>query len=115
MTQTTMASYGSWRSPISSDLIVSDTIGLGAVKFDGDNIYWLESRPSEGGRSVIVSLKEDSTTEDITPKPFNVRSRVHEYGGGAFFVHESTIYFTNFARSTGISTKKRRNTSTLNW
>jgi dipeptidyl aminopeptidase/acylaminoacyl peptidase len=97
MTQTTMASYGSWRSPISSDLIVSDTIGLGAVKFDGNNIYWLENRPSEGGRSVIVSLKEDSTTEDITPKPFNVRSRVHEYGGGAFFIHESTIYFTNFA------------------
>lgn len=96
MTQTTIASYGSWRSPISSDLIVSTTIGLGAVKFDGNNIYWLESRPSEGGRSVIVKLNADGSAIDITPKPFNVRSRVHEYGGGAFFIHESTVYFTNF-------------------
>lgn len=97
MTETTIANYGSWRSPISSDLIVSSTIGLGAVKFDGNNIYWLESRPSEGGRSVIVCLQEDGTTVDITPKPFNVRSRVHEYGGGAFFIHDDTIYFTNFS------------------
>ncbi|MBL1208787.1 S9 family peptidase [Geminocystis sp. GBBB08] len=96
MTQTTIANYGSWRSPISSDLIVSATIGLGAVKFDRKEIYWLESRPSEGGRSVIVCLNEDGTTVDITPKPFNVRSRVHEYGGGAFLIHEGIIYFSNF-------------------
>jgi len=97
MTQTTIANYGSWRSPINSDLIVSNTIGLSAVKFDGNDIYWLENRPSEGGRSVIVKLDDDGKTEDITPKPFNVRSRVHEYGGGAFFIHESIIYFTNYS------------------
>lgn len=97
MTQATMANYGLWPSPITSDLIVSSTIGLGAVKFDGNNIYWLESRPSEGGRSVLVCLKEDNTIIDITPKNFNVRSRVHEYGGGAFLIDEGIIYFTNFS------------------
>ncbi|BAQ63744.1 S9 family peptidase [Geminocystis sp. NIES-3709] len=96
MTQTTIGNYSKWRSPITSDLIVSGSIGLGAVKFDDNNIYWLESRPSESGRCVIVCLNQDDTLEDITPKPFNVRSRVHEYGGGAFFIHDSIIYFTNF-------------------
>lgn len=95
MTQTTIASYGTWRSPISSDLIVSATIGLSAVKFDGNDIYWLESRPSEGGRSVIVCLSDK--IEDVTPSPFNVRSRVHEYGGGAFLIDRGIIYFTNYA------------------
>ncbi|MGI0482726.1 S9 family peptidase [Geminocystis sp. CENA526] len=96
MTQTTIANYGTWRSSITSDLIVSGTIGLGAVKFDGNDIYWLEGRPSEGGRSVIVKLNSDGTTEDITPSPFNVRSRVHEYGGGAFLIVDGIIYFSNF-------------------
>lgn len=96
MTSTTIANYGTWRSSISSDLIVSGTIGLSAVKFDGNDRYWLESRPSEGGRSTLVCLNEDGTTQDITPKPFNVRSRVHEYGGGGFLIHDSIIYFTNF-------------------
>lgn len=96
MTPTIIANYGTWRSSITSDSIVSGTIGLSAVKFDGNNRYWLESRPGEGGRSTLVCLNEDGTTVDITPKPFNVRSRVHEYGGGAFLIHHSIIYFTNF-------------------
>lgn len=96
MTSRIIANYGTWRSIISSDLIVSSTIGLSAVKFDRNDRYWLESRPSEGGRSTLVCLNEDGTKEDITPKPFNVRSRVHEYGGGAFLIHNSIIYFTNF-------------------
>jgi dipeptidyl aminopeptidase/acylaminoacyl peptidase len=96
MSEKQIASYGSWKSPISSDLIVSATVGLGAVSYDGDDIYWLEGRPSEGGRYVIVRRSTDGTVTDITPQPFNVRSRVHEYGGGAFLVFEGTIYFTNF-------------------
>ena len=46
--------YGSWKSPITSDLIVKGSIGVGSVKLDGRDVYWLEMRPSEGGRSVIV-------------------------------------------------------------
>src|SRR5215471_14416690 len=88
---------GSWKSPITSDLIVSGTIGLGEIVLDGDDIYWTESRPSEGGRSVIVRRAIDGNTTDMTPPPFNARTRVHEYGGGSFAITGDTIYFSNFA------------------
>lgn len=92
-----ISSYGSWKSPISSDLIVSGTVSLGAVTLDEGNIYWLEGRPSEGGRNVIVCRNADGQVTDITPQPFNVRNRVHEYGGGAFLVVKGTVYFTNYS------------------
>ncbi|HLO48979.1 MAG TPA: S9 family peptidase [Kamptonema sp.] len=92
-----IATYGSWKSPITSELIVSGTIGLGGVSLDGDDIYWSEGRPSEGGRSVIVRRTSDGKISDVTPQPFNVRTRVHEYGGGSFLVVNSTVYFSNFA------------------
>lgn len=91
------ASYGSWKSPISSDLIVSATVGLGQVALDGDDIYWVEQRPTEGGRNVVVQRTPDGRTTDRTPAPFNARTRVHEYGGGAFVVHNGSLYFSNFA------------------
>ena len=97
MSEKKIAPYGSWKSPITSDLIVSGAVGLGELAFDGEDIYWIESRPSEGGRSVIVHRAEDGKTSDITPPPFNARTRVHEYGGGAYTVSEGTIYFSNFA------------------
>src|SRR5580658_1243628 len=89
--------YGAWKSPITSDLIVAETIGLGGVLVDGDDIYWTESRPSESGRNVLVRRGKDGGREDVTPAPFNVRSRVHEYGGGSVTVHRGTVYFSNFA------------------
>jgi dipeptidyl aminopeptidase/acylaminoacyl peptidase len=93
----TVAPYGSWRSPISSDVIVRSVVGLAEVVIDGGDVYWLESRPGEGGRNVIVLLTPDGRTEDVTPQPFNARTRVHEYGGGNFAVDEGTVYFSNFA------------------
>ncbi len=89
--------YGSWQSPVSSDLIVSESIALGAVSIDGDDIYWLEGRPSEGGRNVLVKLSGDGTKSDVTPRDFNVRTRIHEYGGGAYLVCDGVIYFCNYA------------------
>jgi dipeptidyl aminopeptidase/acylaminoacyl peptidase len=97
MTQPTVVPYGSWKSPITSDLIVAGTVGLGGVAFDGEDIYWLEGRPTEGGRNLLVKRSPDGTVTEVTPKPFNVRSRVHEYGGGSFAIADRTIYFTNFA------------------
>ncbi|MBD3882294.1 S9 family peptidase [Phormidium tenue FACHB-886] len=88
--------YGSWKSPITSDLIVAGTVRLGELELDGDTIYWSEGRPSEGGRNVVVSCTADGQTRDITPPPFNVRTRVHEYGGGAYLVADGVIYFCNF-------------------
>lgn len=96
MTQKQTAPYGSWKSPITSDLITSGTISLSSIRLDGQNVYWLEGRPAEAGRSVIVRRAPDGTTTDITQAPFNVRTRVHEYGGGAYTVHHGTVYFSNF-------------------
>jgi dipeptidyl aminopeptidase/acylaminoacyl peptidase len=92
-----VAPYGSWKSPITSDLIVSESIGLGQVAIDGEDIYWVEGRPAEGGRNVIVRRTADGRTTDVTPPPFNARTRVHEYGGGAFLITDGTIYFSDFA------------------
>lgn len=92
------APHGSWKSPITSDMIVAQSIGLSEVRFDGDDIYWLESRPQEGGRSVIVRyVTWNSSSEDVTPEGFNVRTRAHEYGGGAWTVADGMIYFSNNA------------------
>ncbi len=89
-----MNSYGTWKSPITSNLIVSESIKLGQVHIDHDTIYWSESRPSEKGRSVLMSWK-NGTTEEILPPSFNARTTVHEYGGGAFTVSSGKVYFSN--------------------
>ena len=91
-----MAPYGEWASPITADLIVSESIGLGAVALDGDDVYWSEGRPAEAGRVVVVRRTPDGTITEVNPPPFNARSRVHEYGGGAFTVDRGTLYFSNF-------------------
>ena len=93
----TTAPYGSWQSPITTDLIVSGSIGLGQLASDGEDIYWVEMRSSEGGRMVIVKRTPDGEIEDVTPEPFSARTRVHEYGGGAFLVHEGVVYFSNYS------------------
>src|SRR5438128_8300357 len=97
MTQARLAPYGSWKSPITSDLIVKESIGLSQVTLDGGDIYWIEMRPSEGGRQVIVRRTADGDNVDVTPPGLNVRTRVHEYGGGDYLVHNGTVYFSNFA------------------
>ena len=93
----TVASYGAWKSPISSDLIVAGAVGLGQIKLDRTTIYWSESRPTEGGRNVIIQHSANDQKTDVTPAPFNARTRVHEYGGGSFMIANGTVYFSNFA------------------
>ena len=90
------APYGSWESPVTADLIVAGATTLGQIALDGDDVYWVEMRPRESGRNVIVRRTPGGQTADVTPPPFNVRTRVHEYGGGAFAVAGGTVYFTNF-------------------
>src|SRR5574342_1061676 len=89
--------YGSWKSPLTSDLIVAETIGLAGTAIEGDDVYWMELRPKEGGRLVVVRRTPDGRTTDLTPAPFNARTRVHEYGGRAYVVAGGTAYFSNFA------------------
>jgi dipeptidyl aminopeptidase/acylaminoacyl peptidase len=97
MTLPNVAPYGSWKSPIDADLVASAGVGLQQVRIDGEDIYWIEARPQEGGRKVVVRRTPDGTLEDATPPPFNARTRVHEYGGGDYAVHNGTVYFSNFA------------------
>ncbi|HEU5228675.1 MAG TPA: S9 family peptidase [Ktedonobacteraceae bacterium] len=96
MTNPRTAPYGSWKSPITPDLIVSKSNALGQIVLDGSDIYWGEGRPSEGGRVAIMRSAADGSITDVIPQPFNARTRVHEYGGGSFTVSNGTVYFSNF-------------------
>ena len=91
---TTKPVYGNWPSPITADLIVSDSIGLDEAKQVRDTLYYLEKRPQEAGRCVIVKIS-DGETVDVLPEPYSARSRVHEYGGGCYCIHEDTVFFIN--------------------
>jgi dipeptidyl aminopeptidase/acylaminoacyl peptidase len=101
--------YGSWPSPLTAARVTAGALRLDQIQLDGDDVYWLEGRASEGGRNVIVKATEGPQKAqntpgpqkaqiiDITPPGFNVRTRVHEYGGAAYTVHHGAIYFSNFA------------------
>jgi dipeptidyl aminopeptidase/acylaminoacyl peptidase len=89
--------HGSWPTPITSELVVAAAARLGEVRVDGADVWWSEARPSEGGRSVIVRRSPDGTVSDVLPAPWNARTRVHEYGGGAWTVSDGTLWFTEFS------------------
>ena len=88
--------YGAWKSPITTDLIVAGAVGFTQIAADGADIYWGELRPTEGGRIAIVRRRGERA-ENVLCAPYNARTRVHEYGGGAFAVAGGVIYFSNFA------------------
>lgn len=92
--------YGAWASPITTDLIVSSTIGLGEIQLHQGQLYWIEMRPEEKGRYVVVQWQEDGSVLDRIPEHLNARTRVHEYGGGSFLVDEDTVYLANFSDQT---------------
>jgi len=92
----TIRPYGSWKSPVTSGLVASETVTLDAVRIHGSAVFWLERRPAEAGRSVIVRLDGNLKT-DVIPAPYNARSRVHEYGGGVYCTSEQGLYFVNDA------------------
>jgi dipeptidyl aminopeptidase/acylaminoacyl peptidase len=93
----TPAPCGSWRSPISARKLAEESVGLGALQVDGDDLYWIEGRAADQGRQVVVRRTPDGTASDVTGAPHNARTRVHEYGGGAYTVHRGTVWYSNFA------------------
>lgn len=91
----TAVPYGAWPSPITADLAAARFASFSDLKFSGGRHYWLERRPGEGGRSALVAAN-GSSRRDLTPAPMNVRSRVYEYGGGAYALSDDDAYFVNF-------------------
>lgn len=91
------APYGSWDSPITTDLVTNGANRIDEIICEGEAIYWLEYRANQSGRQVIVRYTPDGNITDLTPPEFNVRNRVHEYGGASYNVFNGTVYFCNYA------------------
>jgi dipeptidyl aminopeptidase/acylaminoacyl peptidase len=91
-----LARYGTWASPVTARTVAAASLRLGGVIVDGDDIYWLEGRPEESGRGVVVKWSPGGHVVDVTPAPINVRTRVHEYGGAAYAVSQGVVYYSEF-------------------
>ncbi|MBV8648465.1 MAG: S9 family peptidase, partial [Paludibacterium sp.] len=95
-TPTITAPFGAWPSPISAARVAAGSVPLSGVAIDGHDLYWLAGRAAEAGRNTLMRLHGNQSAE-LTPMPFNVRTRVHEYGGGAYAVDGGTVWFSHFA------------------
>ncbi len=99
----TAAAYGTWESPIDAGMLVAGAVGLSSVSSAGGRVWWVESRPSEAGRAVLVSCPADASEapRDETPEGMSVRTLVHEYGGRCHVVWDPSgwdplIVYSNF-------------------
>ncbi|NGZ83205.1 S9 family peptidase [Duganella sp. SAP-35] len=93
-----IAPYGAWPSTISAARVAAGATPLSTLMLggaDGCDIYWLAGRAAEAGRNTLLRF-HGAATEELTPAPFNVRTRVHEYGGGAYAVDGEVVYFSHF-------------------
>jgi dipeptidyl aminopeptidase/acylaminoacyl peptidase len=89
--------YGSWATPVTSELVVRAAAGLGAVALDGDDVWWSELRPAEAGRTQLVRWRPGEGAADVLPEGGNARTGVHEYGGGAWWVRDGRLWFADWA------------------
>jgi len=90
--------FGSWPSPIGAGRIASASLRLGQTQLHRGDVYWIEGRPAEGGRQVVVRASaKGGAPEDVSPAGVNVRTRVHEYGGGDYTVDRGRLFFVDFA------------------
>jgi dipeptidyl aminopeptidase/acylaminoacyl peptidase len=92
-----IAPYGSWRSPITTQMLVQGSVRFGDMSVDGDTAYWVEMRPEEKGRYAIVRRTPDGTVEDVLPPPQSARTLANEYGGGGLLASHGNVYFSNYA------------------
>jgi dipeptidyl aminopeptidase/acylaminoacyl peptidase len=84
-------------SPLTAQTVAAAALRLGGITVESEAIYWIEGRPEEGGRNVVVKRSPDGRIGDVTPATTNVRTRVHEYGGAAYTVSQGTVYYSEFA------------------
>ncbi len=93
----TVSPFGSWPSPITADLLVEKAVSLSYPMVQGEDVLWVEMRPVEAGRYVIVRRSPDGTHTDVLPEGFAARTLAHEYGGLCYAVHGDSIFFSNFS------------------
>src|SRR6476620_3393546 len=89
--------YGTWPTPVTSELVVRAARAIGALAPDGDDLWWPEGRPEEGGRIAVLRRSADGTTTEVLARPWSARTAVHEYGGGAWWVGDGVLWFADWA------------------
>ena len=94
MTEPTVTPFGEWPSPITAASLVSGAVGISECCVDGDDVWWAEARPDEGGRTALIRWR-DGAAEEVTPADAYVRTLVHEYGGGSWWVHNGCLLYTS--------------------
>ena len=97
MAEPRIAPYGAWQSPVSTEMLTSGALRFVEIDVDGDDIYWVESRPDEQGRYAVMRRSAAGDTTEVTGPEHSARTLVHEYGGGALAVRDGVIYFSNFS------------------
>ena len=95
-TTQTPVPYGEWESPFDISLLTAGAVGLGEVRAIDGVLWWLEGRPEERGRQVLIRHAADGTETRMTPEGFNTRTRVHEYGGAAYIVDGDLVVVSDF-------------------
>jgi dipeptidyl aminopeptidase/acylaminoacyl peptidase len=93
----TVAPYGTWPSPLTAEAVVARSVSLGEVRVGDDDVWWAELRPEEAGRVQLVRHRPGGQAIDVLPDGFSARTRVHEYGGGAWWLHDRSLFFANWA------------------
>ena len=84
---------GRWPSPITAGLVAQTAPAVNFLSVENDCLYWVESRPWDAGRNVIMCRNANGEVMDLLPPPFSHHSRVHEYGGRAYVVNRGVLYF----------------------
>ena len=89
--------HGSWPSPITADLIIEQSVSLSEVAVGTTDVWWAELRPQEAGRVAIVRHRPGGQNREVMPPEYSARTRVHEYGGGTWWLHDDSLFAVNWA------------------
>ena len=89
--------YGSWPTPLTAEVVIASATGLGGLAVDGADIVWSESRPEAAGRVQLVRRSASGETTELVPDAFSARTRVHEYGGAAWWTRDRVLWFANWS------------------
>ncbi len=97
MPERTIRPYGSWPTPITSEVVVAHAVSPAQVSVDGGAVIWSEGRPAEAGRTALVRRDPEGSLTELLPEALNARTAVHEYGGGSWWVRDGVVWFANWS------------------